>query len=205
MYGRHMKKAPCFLVIRGAAALIPGPGLIFPFATVANTVSANVIDGDQSYTFNMSSTSLEDILPRRKSGAWSPWAPWTWLRSGGAPPRWWSAGRGAGCFPRLARKASWWPLGATRGQALLDNSACPKRRRGRGEPQPRHGDCGRHPGGNPRACQVVVIADGSRTVTALAARCDAQTRPGVTVGEDSFTGETDKPLFDKMHIRGSPG
>ena len=64
MYGRHMKKAPRLLAIRGAAALILVLALsIFPFATVmANTVSANVIDGEQSYTFNMSSTSLEDIL-----------------------------------------------------------------------------------------------------------------------------------------------
>ena len=68
MYGRHMKKAPRLLAIRGAAALILVLALsIFPFATVmANTVSANVIDGDQSYTFNMSSTSLEDILAQLK-------------------------------------------------------------------------------------------------------------------------------------------
>ena len=71
MYGRHMKKAPRLLAIRGAAALILVLALsIFPFATVmANTVSANVIDGDQSYTFNMSSTSLEDILAQAEERA----------------------------------------------------------------------------------------------------------------------------------------
>ena len=53
---------------------------ISSFATVmANTVSANVIDGDQSYTFNMSSTDLDEILEQaEEKWAWSPWAPWTW-------------------------------------------------------------------------------------------------------------------------------
>ena len=74
MYGRHMKKAPRLLAIRGAAALILVLALsIFPFATVmANTVSANVIDGDQSYTFNMSSTSLEAILAQAKERGMEP-------------------------------------------------------------------------------------------------------------------------------------
>ena len=64
MHGRHMKKAPKLFVIRGVAALILVLALsISSFATVmANTVSANVIDGDQSYTFNMSSTQLDEIL-----------------------------------------------------------------------------------------------------------------------------------------------
>ena len=64
MHGRHMKKAPRLLAIRGVAALILVLALsISSFATVmANTVSANVIDGDQSYTFNMSSTDLDEIL-----------------------------------------------------------------------------------------------------------------------------------------------
>ena len=77
MYGRHMKKAPRLLAIRGAAALILVLALsIFPFATVmANTVSANVIDGDQSYTFNMSSTSLEDILAQAEERGMEPLGP----------------------------------------------------------------------------------------------------------------------------------
>ena len=55
-----------------------------------------------------------------------------------------------------------------------------------------------------RACQVVVIADGeSRTVTRIGGTVqDALDEAGVTVGErDSLNYETDKPLFDKMHIR----
>lgn len=115
MYGRHMKKAPRLLAIRGAAALILVLALsIFPFATVmANTVSANVIDGDQSYTFNMSSTSLEDILAQAGERGMEPLAPWTWPSAWRAPPRWWSAGAWSWLFPRLARKASWWPTWAT--------------------------------------------------------------------------------------------
>ena len=55
-----------------------------------------------------------------------------------------------------------------------------------------------------RACQVVVIADGeSHTVTRIGGTVqDALDEAGVTVGErDSLNYETDKPLFDKMHIR----
>ena len=110
MYGRHMKKAPRLLAIRGAAALILVLALsIFPFATVmANTVSANVIDGDQSYTFNMSSASLEDILAQAEERGMEPLGPLDV-----APPRWWSAGAWSWLSPRLARKASWWPTWAT--------------------------------------------------------------------------------------------
>ena len=93
MHGRHMKKAPRLLAIRGVAALILVLALsISSFATVmANTVSANVIDGDQSYTFNMSSTDLDEILEQAKKWAWSPWAPWTWPSGWKAPPPLWCA------------------------------------------------------------------------------------------------------------------
>ena len=77
MHGRHMKKAPRLLAIRGVAALILVLALsISSFATVmANTVSANVIDGDQSYTFNMSSTDLDEILEQAEEMGLEPLGP----------------------------------------------------------------------------------------------------------------------------------
>ena len=77
MHGRHMKKAPKLFVIRGVAALILVLALsISSFATVmANTVSANVIDGDQSYTFNMSSTQLDEILAQAQELGMEPLGP----------------------------------------------------------------------------------------------------------------------------------
>ena len=77
MHGRHMKKAPKLFIIRGAAALILVLALnICSFATVmANTVSANVIDGDQSYTFNMSSTDLDEILAQAEEMGLEPLGP----------------------------------------------------------------------------------------------------------------------------------
>lgn len=78
MHGRHQKKRPSFSLIRGAAVLVLVLALcVSSFVTVmANTVSANVIDGDNSYSFSMSSADLEAILARQKrrdsplSGSW---------------------------------------------------------------------------------------------------------------------------------------
>lgn len=64
MRGKHAKKAPKFRIFRAAAVF--ALALVFcglSLSTViANTVSANVVDGDQSYTFSMGSAHLEDIL-----------------------------------------------------------------------------------------------------------------------------------------------
>lgn len=64
MHGRHRKKEPKFLVFRGIAAVVLALVLgVSSVATVmANTVSANVIDGDKSYTFSMNSADLGQIL-----------------------------------------------------------------------------------------------------------------------------------------------
>lgn len=77
MHGRHMKKAPKLFVLRGVVALILVLALsVSSFATVmANTVSANVIDGDQSYTFSMSSTDLDEILAQAEDLGMEPLAP----------------------------------------------------------------------------------------------------------------------------------
>lgn len=64
MRGKHTRKAPKFRVFRAAAAFVLALVFsVFSFSTVmANTVSANVIDGDQSYTFSMDSADLDRIL-----------------------------------------------------------------------------------------------------------------------------------------------
>lgn len=206
MYGRHMKKAPRLLAIRGAAALILVLALsIFPFATVmANTVSANVIDGDQSYTFNMSSTSLEDILAQAEERGMEPLGPLDVAeRVEGTTTV--VVRRGVELAVSEAGEESQLVayVGDTVEQALLDNSIVLK---DEDEVSPSRvtviaGDTQVE---IRRACQVVVIADGeSRTVTRIGGTVqDALDEAGVTVGErDSLNYETDKPLFDKMHIR----
>lgn len=64
MHGRHMKKAPKFLAVRGLLVFVLVLALtVSSFVTVmANTVSVNVIDGDESYSFSMGSTDLSEIL-----------------------------------------------------------------------------------------------------------------------------------------------
>ena len=77
MRGRHSRKAPRLLIIRGVLALILA--IVFSvssFATVmANTVSANVIDGDKSYTFSMSSTDMTEILAQAQKLGLEPLGP----------------------------------------------------------------------------------------------------------------------------------
>ena len=187
MYGRHMKKAPRLLAIRGAAALILVLALsIFPFATVmANTVSANVIDGDQSYTFNMSSTSLEDILAQAEERGMEPLGPLDVAeRVEGTTTV--VVRRGVELAVSEAGEESQLVayVGDTVEQALLDNSIVLK---DEDEVSPSRDTviAGDTQVEIRRACQVVVIADGESPV-----------------GErDSLNYETDKPLFDKMHIR----
>lgn len=206
MHGRHMKKAPKLFVIRGAAAFILVLALsISSFATVmANTVSANVIDGDQSYTFNMSSAQLEDILAQAEGMGLAPLGPLDVAeRVEGTTTV--VVRRGVNLTVSEAGKKA--QLTAYRGdtveQALLDNSIVLKEE---DEVAPSRetvieGDTQVE---IRRACQVVVIADGQRkTVTRIGGTVqDALDEAGVTVGEmDSLNFEKDKPLFDKMHIR----
>ena len=77
MHGRHMKKASKLFAIRGAAALILVLALsVSSIATVtATTVSANVIDGGQSYTFSMVSTDLDEILAQAQAQGMEPLGP----------------------------------------------------------------------------------------------------------------------------------
>ena len=77
MHGRHSRKAPRLLILRGVIALVLA--IVFSvssFATVmANTVSANVIDGDKSYTFSMNSTSMPKLLAQAQKLGLEPLGP----------------------------------------------------------------------------------------------------------------------------------
>ena len=206
MHGRHMKKAPRLLAIRGVAALILVLALsISSFATVmANTVSANVIDGDQSYTFNMSSTYLDEILEQAEEMGLEPLGPLDVAeRVEGTTTV--VVRRGVNLTVREAGKENL--LVAYRGdtveQVLLENSIVLK---DADEITPARetvveGDTQVE---IRRACQVVVLADGKQTTVTQTGGTveDALKEAGVTVGEeDSLNYDKDEPLFDKMHIR----
>ena len=206
MHGRHMKKAPRLLAIRGVAALILVLALsISSFATVmANTVSANVIDSDQSYTFNMSSTDLDEILEQAEEMGLEPLGPLDVAeRVEGTTTV--VVRRGVNLTVREAGKENL--LVAYRGdtveQVLLENSIVLK---DADEITPARetvveGDTQVE---IRRACQVVVLADGKQTTVTQTGGTveDALKEAGVTVGEeDSLNYDKDEPLFDKMHIR----
>lgn len=207
MHGRHMKKAPKLFVIRGAAALILVLALsVCSFATVmANTVSANVIDGDKSYTFNMSSTDLDEILAQAEDMGLEPLGPLD-MAERVENTTTVVVRRGVNLEVREAGQKKTGLVayqGDTVEQALLDNSIVLKEE---DEVIPSRDtviDSDTQVEIS-RSCQVVVMADGkSKTVTCVGGTVeDALKQAGVTVGEeDSLNYDKDKPLFDKMHIR----
>lgn len=207
MHGRHMKKAPKLFVIRGAAALILVLALsVCSFATVmANTVSANVIDGDKSYTFNMSSTDLDEILAQAEDMGLEPLGPLD-MAERVENTTTVVVRRGVNLEVREAGQKKTGLVayqGDTVEQALLDNSIVLKEE---DEVTPSRDtviDSDTQVEIS-RSCQVVVMADGkSKTVTCVGGTVeDALKQAGVTVGEeDSLNYDKDKPLFDKMHIR----
>lgn len=207
MYGRHMKKAPRLLAIRGAAALILVLALsIFPFATVmANTVSANVIDGDQSYTFNMSSTSLEDILAQAGERGMEPLGPLDVAeRVEGTTTV--VVRRGVELAVSEAGEESQLVayVGDTVEQALLDNSIVLKDEDEVSPSRdtviaatPRWKSAGRARWWSSPTARAGTVTRIGGTVQ------DALDEAGVTVGErDSLNYETDKPLvWTRWHIR----
>ena len=204
MHGRHMKKAPKLLALRGAAALILVLALcISPFATVlATTVSANVIDGDQSYTFNMRSAELSEILRQAEELGMEPLSP---LDVAEQVENTTTVVVRRGVRLTVEEAGQTTSLVAYEGdtveQALLDNSivlqegdeVTPSRDtilEGETQVEIR------------RACQVTVTADGESTsVTRTGGTvADALQEASVTVGEeDTVNFAQDHPLFDKMH------
>ncbi len=77
MHGKHMRKAPRFLIFRAVASLLlVAVFCVFSFSIVmANTVSAVVVDGDRSYTFPMKSTELDVILDQAQEQGLQPLGP----------------------------------------------------------------------------------------------------------------------------------
>ena len=206
MHGRHMKKASKLFAIRGAAALILVLALsVSSIATVtATTVSANVIDGGQSYTFSMVSTDLDEILSQAQAQGMEPLGPLD------------VAERVEGTTTVVVRRGVELTVaeagrkthltayeGDTVEQALLENSIVLK-----DEDQVSPSRDAVLEGDTQveirRSCQVVIYADGkTQTVTRTGGTVeDALQEAGVTVGQDdTLNYEKDEPLFDKMHIR----
>ena len=206
MHGRHMKKAPKLFVIRGVAALILVLALsISSFATVmANTVSANVIDGDQSYTFNMSSTQLDEILAQAQELGMEPLGPLD-VAERVENTTTVVVRRGVNLTVEEAGRKTQLTAyqGETIEQALLENSIVLQEE---DEVTPSRDTVIESDTQVEirRACQVVIIADGkSHSVTRIGGTvADALSEAGVAVGaDDTVNYEKDQPLFDKMHIR----
>lgn len=66
MHGKHTKKLPKRTILRivGAFVLVLALSVSSLVTVFANTVSASVIDGDETYSFVMNSTSVEDIITK---------------------------------------------------------------------------------------------------------------------------------------------
>lgn len=206
MRGKHRKKAPRFLVFRGIVALILALAFsVSSFVTVmANTVSANVIDGDQSYTFSMNNTDLDSVLAQAEGLGLKPLGPLDvaeWVENTTTI----YVRRGVSLTVKEAGKET--HLVAYRGDTvqktlesnnilLKDNDSVSPTRNTvikTGTPIEIR-----------RSCRVVVFADGQKKELVLVGGtvADALNEAGLTLnGRDSANYELDEPLFDNMRIR----
>lgn len=206
MHAKHRRKAPKLLVFRAVAVCVLA--LVFSvssFMTVmANTVSANVIDGEHSYTFSMSSQSLDDILSEAEDRGLTPLGPLD-VAEQVENTTTVNIRRGASVTVIEAGKQT--NLLAYRGdtveKTLADNNIIIK--------DEDHVIPSRETTVSAgmsieiqRSCKVTVTADGKSTTLKLSGATveDAVKAAGVTLSEkDSVNFEMDEPLFDKMHIR----
>lgn len=206
MHGRHRKKAPKFLAFRAAAVFVLA--IVFSVSSVANvmanTVSANVIDGDKSYTFSMRSPATEDILAQAQEMGLEPLGPLDVIEQVGTTTTV-NIRRGVSITVNEAGKHR--NIIAYRGdtvaKTLKDNNflvkdediVLPSR------------DTIVTAGLSielSRLCNVNVIADGKTTPLSMTGGtvADAVEKAGVSLsGMDSTNYELDDPLFDKMNIR----
>lgn len=206
MHAKHTRKAPKLLIFR--AVMVCVLAFVFSvssFATVmANTVSANVIDGDKSYTFSMSSQSLSEILAEAEDRGLAPLGPLD-VAEQVEDTTTVNIRRGASITVLEAGKRT--NLVAYRGdtveKTLTDNNILVKE-----EDQVIPSRETVISAGMSiellRSCQVTVTADGkSQQLTLTGATvADAVKAANVAVGEkDSVNFELDEPLFDKMRIR----
>ncbi|MCH5353840.1 MAG: DUF348 domain-containing protein [Acutalibacter sp.] len=206
MHGRHCKKAPRLLIMRGVMVLILA--LVFSvssFATVmANTVPANVIDGDQSYTFSMTSTNMSEILKRAEKLGLAPLGPLDVYEQVGNTT---TVNIRRGVSITVLENGKRMNLIAYQGDTVQDtledhniilkdtDEVTPAR------------DTVVTAGLSVeirRLCQVTVTADGERKVFSILGGtvATALERAGVTLGDgDTANYEPNEPLFDKMNIR----
>ena len=206
MHGRHCKKAPRLLIMRGVMVLILA--LVFSvssFATVmANTVPANVIDGDQSYTFSMTSTNMSEILARAQELGLAPLGPLDVYEQVGNTTTV-NIRRGVSVTVTEGGKKTNLIayLGDTVQDALEDHNIILK---DTDEVTPSR-DTAVTAGLSieiRRLCQVTVTADGERKVFSVLGGtvATALERAGITLKDgDSANYDLNEPLFDKMNIR----
>ncbi len=206
MYGKHTKKTLGHWIFRGVAVcLLAVIFCVASFGTVmANTVSANVIDGDKSFTFSMNSTDLHEVLAQAQALGLEPLGPLdvaerventtTVNIRRGIPVTVTEAGK---CRNLVAYK------GDTVANILEDNNILLK-----AEDQIIPSEDTVATSGLSieirRLCRVTVTADGKSQQLSLTDGTvgSALLEAGVTLsGRDSANYEMDEPLFDKMHIR----
>lgn len=206
MHGRHRKKAPRFLIFRGIAVFVLA--LVFSVSSVAtvmaNTVSANVIDGDKSYTFSMNSPEMDEILAQAQELGLEPLGPLDVIEQVGNTTTV-NIRRGVSIAVNEAGKRK--NLIAFRGdtvaKTLEDNNILLKEEDEVNPSRETTVTAGLSVEIR-RLCQVTVTADGESRSFSLTGGtvADALEQAGVTLaGKDSANYELDEPLFDKMNIR----
>ena len=206
MHGRHCKKAPRLLIMRGVMVLILA--LVFSVSSVATvmatTVPANVIDGDQSYTFSMTSTNMSEILKRAEEMGLAPLGPLDVYEQVGNTT---TVNIRRGVSITVSEGGNKKNLIAYRGDTVQDtledhnillkdtDEVTPSR------------DTVVTAGLSVeirRLCQVTVTADGERKVFSILGGtvATALEKAGVSLKDgDSANYDLDEPLFDKMNIR----
>jgi len=206
MYGRHKKKTPRSWPVRAAGVCV----LVFLFSVfsmvsvMANTVSATVLDGGDSYTFSMNSADLQSILNQAEQQGLEPLGPLdvaervehttTVNVRRGVKLRVTEAGRTS---EFIAYK------GDTVRKALAENNILIKE------------DDVVTPGRDmvieadlsvdvKRACEVTVTMDGKSQVLSMTGGtvADALAEAKIKLGEkDACNYSLTEPLFDKMNLR----
>ena len=206
MHAKHRRKAPKLLVFRAIAVCVLALVLsVSSIGTVmANTVTANVIDGDKSYTFSMSSQDLREILAQAEERGLAPLGPLDFAEQVDNTTTV-NIRRGAAVTVVEAGKRK--NLVAYRGdtveKTLTDNNILI-----RDEDQVIPSRETVVSAGMSieilRSCEVTVTADGKSQQFSMvgATVADALKAANVQLGEkDSVNYEPDEPLFDKMRIR----
>lgn len=206
MRGRHSRKAPKFRVARGliAGALIFALSICSVVTVTANTVTANVVDGEQSYTFHMDTIDLDQILDHAVSLGLEPLGPLD-VAERVENTTTVNIRRGVQLTVTEAGQADSLVayVGDTVEKALENNNILLQ---AEDEVTPSRETVLEADTAIEirRACQVSVTADGKTQKLSLvgATVADALEEAGVTLGEkDSVSYDLNKPVFDKMNIR----